>query len=121
MGAATPKDCYLEYYRAKIAKDLPALRDLLDDSFVLVHMTGMRQNKQEFIQAVGNGTLNYYTAQHDNIQLNEDAGSVLLTGQTRVSAAVFGGGKHTWRLQLQMRLIQKNDRWLVGATAASTY
>lgn len=47
MGAATPTDCYLAFYRAKIAKDLPALRGLLDDSFTLVHMTGMRQNKLE--------------------------------------------------------------------------
>lgn len=121
MGAATPKECYLSFYRAKIAKDLTALRSLLDDSFELVHMSGMRQNKQEFIQAVGDGTLNYYAAQHDNIQINEDKGSALLTGQTLVSAAVFGGGKHTWRLQLQMRLIQKNDCWLVGMTTASKY
>ena len=117
MGTATPQDCYLEFYRASIAKDLPALRGLLDDSFVLVHMTGMRQNKQEFIQAVGNGTLNYYAAQHEHIRIHE----AQLTGQSRVSAAVFGGGRHTWRLQLQMRLIQKNDCWLAGATAASTY
>lgn len=121
MGAATPKDCYLEFYRAKIAKDLPSLDALLDDSFVLVHMTGMRQNKREFMQAVGDGTLNYYTAQHDNIQVNEDAGNVSLTGQTLVLAAVFGGGKHTWRLQLRMRLIQKDDCWTVGVTTASTY
>lgn len=98
MGAATPKGCYLEFYRAKIAKDLSALDALLDDNFILVHMTGMLQNKQEFMQAVGDGTLNYYTALHDNIQVSEDAGAVSLTGQTRVSAAVFGGGKHIWRL-----------------------
>ncbi len=104
-----------------IAKDLPALDAFLDDSFMLVHMTGMRQNKQEFMQAVGDGTLNYYTAQHDNIQVSDDAGAVSLTGQTCVSAAVFGGGKHTWRLQLRMRLLQKDDCWMVGVTIASTY
>ena len=117
MGASTPEAGYLEFYRAGIAKDLPAMGGLLDDSFVLVHMTGMRQNKQKFMQAVGEGALNYYAAQHDHIQINGDQ----LTGQSRVSAAVFGGGKHTWRLQLRMRLIQKGDRWLIGATATSTY
>ena len=36
---------YQEMYRAMIAKDIPALSAVLDDSFVLVHMTGMRQPK----------------------------------------------------------------------------
>ena len=49
MWAAAPKDGYLAFYRAKIAKDLPALCGLLEDRFVLVHMTGMRQNKLGFI------------------------------------------------------------------------
>ena len=70
MEPAAPKEWYLEFYRAMIAKDLSTLNGLLDNSFVLVHMTGMRQDKQEFIQAVGDGILNYYTAQHDNIQIN---------------------------------------------------
>ena len=36
---------YQEMYRAMIANDIPALSAVLDDSFVLVHMTGMRQTK----------------------------------------------------------------------------
>ncbi len=32
---------YIEMYRAMIAKDIPALSSALDDSFVLVHMTGI--------------------------------------------------------------------------------
>ena len=52
-----------------IAKDIPALSAVLDDSFVLVHMTGMRQSKTAFLKAVENGTLNYASA--------EQAGSVL--------------------------------------------
>ena len=48
-------------YRAMIEKDGAALAKLLDESFVLVHMTGMRQNKQAFIRAVENGTLNYFS------------------------------------------------------------
>ena len=36
---------YIEMYRAMIAKDIPALSTVLDDSFALVHMTGMRQTK----------------------------------------------------------------------------
>ena len=57
---------YQEMYRAMIAKDIPALSAVLDDSFVLVHMTGMRQPKAAFLKAVANGTLNYSSAEHDS-------------------------------------------------------
>lgn len=48
-------EVYKKMYDAMIAKDADALNKALDDSFVLVHMTGMRQSKQAFIQAVLNG------------------------------------------------------------------
>ena len=46
---------YIEMYRAMIAKDIPALSGVLDDSFVLVHMTGMRQPKTAFLARLSYG------------------------------------------------------------------
>ncbi len=47
------KQCYIELYRCMTEKDLVSLASILDgDSFVLVHMTGMKQDKQAFIQAI---------------------------------------------------------------------
>ena len=63
------RTAYIEMYRAMIAKDIPALSSVLDDSFVLVHMTGMRQPKTAFLKAVANGTLNYASAEHDRIDV----------------------------------------------------
>ena len=51
--------CYRQMYRGMVGKDRGLLSVVLDDTFVLIHMTGMRQNKETFIRAVGNGTLNY--------------------------------------------------------------
>ena len=50
------RDAYIRMYDGMIAKDDTVLRDVLDDSFVLVHMTGMRQSREEFINAILNGT-----------------------------------------------------------------
>ena len=44
-----------------------------------------------------------------------------LRGQSRVNAAVFGGGKHTWRLQQDLTLNKKDGRWLITGSQASTY
>ena len=51
---------YRRMYDAMIRKDASGLDAVLDDSFVLIHMTGMRQPKPVFIQSVLDGTLNYF-------------------------------------------------------------
>ena len=87
------QNCYKEMYSAMIAKDRSALEEVLDDSFVLVHMTGMRQSKDEFINAVLDGTLNYYSAVHENMPVEIKGDTAVIIGQSYVQAAVFGGGK----------------------------
>lgn len=113
---------YQEMYRAMIEKDSTGLTEVLDESFVLIHMTGMRQSKEEFICAVMNGTLNYYTAEHKEIRLlavEEERASMV--GKTRVNAAVFGGGRHTWTLQQELELVKQQGQWLIAQARASTY
>ena len=85
-------------------------------------MTGMRQPKTEFISAVLDGTLNYYTAKHDEIRLlTTDRDYASMVGRTQVEAAVFGGSRHTWRLQQDIKLIKRNGKWLIAEARASTY
>ena len=43
------KNAYKKMYEGMIKKDEKILDEVLDDSFVLVHMTGMRQSKDAFI------------------------------------------------------------------------
>ena len=112
---------YREMYRAMIEKDIPALSQVLDESFVLVHMTGMRQGKAAFLKAVANGTLNYASAVHDGMEVVLNGDSATLIGKSRVRAAVFGGSWHTWRLEQDLTLIRKEDRWLITLSEASTY
>lgn len=112
---------YQALYQAMMDKDTRALEELLDDAFVLIHMTGMRQPKDVFIRCVADGTLNYYSAQHEHISVQLDGDVAHLIGQSRVNAAVFGGGRSTWRLQLRMQLKQKAGRWVFTGARASTY
>lgn len=115
------KKCYRQMYQAMTEKDLDTLSEVLDDSFVLVHMTGMRQSKEAFLRAVGNGTLNYYSADHESIQVRQSGDQAALVGQSRVLAAVFGGGRYSWRLQQKIALTKRNDVWRMTLAEASTY
>ena len=104
-----------------ISKNIPALSDILDDSFALVHMTGMRQPKAAFLKAVEDGTLNYASAEHDSIDVTVNDDTAALMGKSRVHAAVFGGGWHTWRLRQDLHLVKKTGRWKIILAEASTY
>lgn len=115
------KNSYRQMYSGMIDKDRAVLSNVLDDSFVLIHMTGMKQSKEAFIKAVENGTLNYYSANHQRMDVSLHGNQAELIGQSVVNAAVFGGGKHTWRLQLKVKLIQKADIWKITEARASTY
>lgn len=115
------ENCYRQMYFGMVDKDRKILSKVLDDTFVLVHMTGMWQSKTAFIQAVEDGTLNYYSVNHQWIDVEPHGEKAELTGQSVVSAAVFGGGQHTWRLQLKLKLIQKDEEWKIIEARASTY
>lgn len=84
-------------------------------------MTGMRQSKAEFIRAVENGTLNYYSADHQRVDISINGDSAVLNGQSLVKAAVFGGGRSAWRLQLKQKLVKKADAWIINEAEASVY
>lgn len=81
----------------------------------------MRQSKEEFIRAVENGTLNYYSADHQHTGIDINEASAVMTGQSSVNAAVFGGGRYTWRLRLKLKLIKTADSWKNTEAKASTY
>ena len=112
---------YKEMYTAMINKDRAELERVHDDSFVLVHMTGMRQPKEVYINSVMDGTLNYYSASHEDMQVELNGDTAVLTGRSCVNAAVFSGGKNTWRLQLGFQLAKKNGEWKFTLASASTY
>ena len=112
---------YREMYKAMVEKDTATLNRVHADNFVLTHMTGMHQSKQEYIKAIAGGTLNYYSAEHEQMDIKVDGNHATLTGRSRVNAAVFGGGRHTWRLQLYFQLSKRDGHWLFTNAKASTY
>lgn len=116
------KRLYRDMYSAMVAKDEAELDRVHDDSFVLIHMTGMRQSKKEYIRAVMDGTLNYYSEKTDSLDIKiKPDNTAVLTGRSLVTAAVFGGGKHIWRLQLRFDLKKVGDEWKLTTAQASTY
>ena len=112
---------YRVMYEAMMAKDTVTLNRIHADDFVLIHMTGMHQSKQEYIRAIAGGTLNYYSADHEQMEIIVSGNHATLTGRSRVTAAVFGGGRHIWRLKLTFQLEKRNSQWMFTNAKAPTY
>lgn len=115
------KELYAKMYEYMINKDKNGLDEVLDESFVLRHMTGLRQSKTVYIDSILDGTLNYYSAIHENIDINIKDENAHLVGDSYVEAAVFGGGKSYWRLRQSIDLIKKNNKWYIISSKASVY
>ncbi len=112
---------YEDMYNAMVKKDEAELLRVHDDSFVLVHMTGMQQDKTTYVRAIMDGTLNYYSAQTEELKIEVHGDTAKIVGRSKVTAAVFGGGKHTWRLQLLFNAKKSGSEWKLTRSEASTY
>lgn len=119
----TLQQLYRDLWDCSLKKDAEGLRALFAPGYELIHMTGMHQTAEEYVQAVLDGTLNYYSASHDSIEvrLEPDGERAHIQGRTRTVAAVFGGGRHAWRLQQDLVAIRRDGQWKLLQSRASTY
>ena len=64
------KELYIKLCDASINKDKDTLNEILADDYILIHMTGKRQLKQDYINSVLSGELKYYETVHESIEVN---------------------------------------------------
>lgn len=112
---------YEAMYQAMIAKDTVALGKILSEDSVLVHMTGHRQPRHEYLREIALGVLNYYSVNTDSLDITLEGDTARMVGKSRVNAAVYGGGRHTWRLRMDSQLRKIDGEWLITYSKASTY
>lgn len=117
----TIKEMYINYWTFMINKDAEGLRSLMADDYYLMHMTGVRQSAETFLEGLLDGTFNYYSADHDTIDVKVTGDTAVMTGKSRVLAAVYGGGKNFWHLRGDFTLRKEKGTWKFTSSKASTY
>ena len=117
----TIKEIYRRYWKCMIDKDESELRSLMSDDYYLMHITGTLQSINEFICGLLDGTFNYYSAEHDDIQISVNGNTATMVGKSEVLAAVYGGGKSRWRLRGDFTLRKEKENWKFTSSKASTY
>ena len=117
----TIREMYRKYWHCMITKDADGLHGLMADNYYLLHMTGVKQSAEVFMNGLLDGTFNYYSAEHDSIEVSLNGDHAIMTGRSRVMAAVYGGRKSSWRLQGDFTLHKENGNWKFTSSKASTY
>ena len=78
------REMYRKYWRYMIEKDADGLRSLMAKDYYLMHMTGVKQSAEVFLRGLLDGMFNYYSADHDDIEVcidGDEAGGALTDGE----------------------------------------
>src|SRR3954451_12696564 len=103
-----------------VAGDADALGDLLADDFVLVHMTGYRQPKAEWLGDVRSGAMSYHAMTDGDVSVERSGEAPVVTARTRTAATIWGA-TGTWPLQLRITFTRAGGAWVAAGTVASTW
>lgn len=115
------KQVYIDLCEASMKKDISKLNEILSDDYILVHMTGMRQSKSEYINSVESGELKYFDLVHEDIDVSIDGDTAVVIGKTNTLASPFGMTKSWWRLKQELIIKKIDGKWKAVKSIASTY
>ena len=115
------KALYEKLYTGMLEKDGEAILSCMTEDAAMIHMTGMVQTPESFVSSVLDGTLNYYKVIIDRFDVELSGDRAKIIGYSRVTAAVYGGGRHEWRLRMDMVAIRIGASWKIKEASTSTY
>ena len=105
---------FIEFQYAMIEKNFEKLNELLDDNYTLRHMSGKIQTKDEYIDEIMDGTLNYYKSIINNpIIMIKEKDKALLKADVTLDAKVYGM-KGTWTLHSEQTMEKINGKWYLS-------
>ena len=105
---------FKEFLEAIIEKDDEKLYAIMDDNYILTHMSGKRQTKEEYINEVMDGTLNYYKSKiiHPQVSILEENRARLIAN-VELDAKVYGI-KGTWTLNTDVSMKKIDNKWFLN-------
>lgn len=115
------KKIYIDLCEASINKDSNRLNDILSDDYILIHMTGIKQTKEDYINSVIIGELKYYESVHESIDVSINNNTATIIGKTKTLASPFGMNTSWWRLRQDLEAKKINGNWMLTKSKASTY
>lgn len=96
------------------------LDELLDDDFVLVHITGYQQSKAEWLEQIRTGQMDYHDIREQSIEIQVNGAQALLVARNRVHATIWGT-KAVWPLHMTTTFAEIDGVWKPTHSRATTF
>jgi ketosteroid isomerase-like protein len=110
---------YQQIDDAMVNKDTETLDNILDDNYILVHITGYHQRKEEWLEQIENEEMKYFKTMPQKITITIDGNIAMLICDTKIDARIYGF-RNTWSMKMEMHFEKHGDNWYpVNAIATS--
>lgn len=101
-----------EWCKAMVDADTEKLGSMMADDIILRHITGQTQTKQEWLDEVGSGSMDYHKIEQSDVNIQFINSETADVSFTSVITATIWGSNGTWTLHNTMRLGRINGRWI---------
>lgn len=96
-----------------VAGDTQALGTMLDEEFILTHITGLRQPKEGWLAQMRQGRFIYHSMEERSVTVELNSGRARLVGDTQTDSAVSGSRRSNgWRLRMAQDYEWRDGRWI---------
>ena len=103
-------DFFKDFLDSIISKDKSSMEAYLAPSFILVHMSGKKEPKNEFISDIMNGVLNYFGSKIINTTIEVNNNSAKMVADVNLDAKGYGM-KGNWTLHSKNYFEKINNKW----------
>jgi hypothetical protein len=111
---------YQQIDDAMINNDTQSLDNILDNNYVLVHMTGYHQPKREWLEQIENEQMKYFKTMPQKTTISIDGNkATLVCDTTKIDARIYGF-RTIWSMKMEMHFEKRGENWCpVNAIATS--
>lgn len=92
----------------------------LDDHFILIHITGYRQMKNEWLSQMKDNKFIYHNITIDDVRSEVNGNRARVVGRMIADATVYGS-RNTWRLQLAQEYEWREKGWIALNSTANLW
>ena len=99
------------YCQAMTDKDIDTMREIVSEDMIFVHMSGMRQNREEYFADVADGSLTYYTIGMADPVIETNGNHAIVTYTSILNANAYGA-RGTFRMKGIHHYENRDGAWI---------
>lgn len=99
------------YCQAMTDKDIDTMREIVSEDMIFVHMSGMRQTREEYFADVADGSLTYYTIGMVDPVIEIDGDQAIVTYTSILNANAYGA-RGTFRMKGSHHYEKRGGVWI---------